>query len=1058
MKKLFFIPLFFLITLYDYAQFNRQTITNFTSKDYGVQYSNYIYSLACDSGGFIYAGTAYGILQYDGYTWNFIPVKSGKYVTSLAVCHNTVYVGCNGDFGYLKIGNNGKWNYISLANQLSSEDRFFTNIWKIIPVNDTVYFQAEEAIFGYNKRTIHVIKPQTSFHLAFAFNNVLLARERQKGLLEYRGGKFRIMEQSDMFADTGVFAVLSRENNLTWFVTQEAGIFQWKEPSFLQLLDKAQIKMFSDALLIGALCLNDGNIALYTLKQGIYILSPDLSVMAHYSVVHGLRSNEIHDLLQDKEGNIWVATQKGISRIQYTSPVSFYSERDGLSGNVQAIQCFHHRYYVATTEGLFVINDSMDNNYKEMNAIKGSIWSLEKDENSLWAGGDNGIWRIDSKDIIRQVSKEPCSALLFLKERKQLVSTGSYGCFIWNTVSEKKLIFIPQIKMDAYGMAYQMKKNGAVEIWIGSKSMGVCQLILDNTCHANMEFYKGAEDGLPNEWTFPYKINHDVWMATATGFFTFIRPAEMQKLSGFDSTVTLKGYFDRINYPKNIHGKAITAIYSDSENTYAAFENYIFYIDKDSVATNHGFKTIEIGRFNTIQQINKHLWIGGDDGLAIVALSKLSKLNTAKPSFRIREISVSADSVLWYGDIPFVQKNITLTYQYNQLTIKLMSLYIDNTYQLQYSWKLEGSKQSDYTSWSENPVISFNALKEGQYVLYIKARNMLDVESNEIALSIKILPPWYRSWWAYVLYVISGLAFIYLCIYLNSRRLIEKNKKLEEVVRIRTQEVVLQKEEIRIQKDHIEAIHKDITDSINYAERIQRSFLATTEWLNTYLKEYFIFYQPKDVVSGDFYWAGLLKNGRFALMVADSTGHGVPGAFMSILNITSIEKAVEMGSCEPSEMLNETRRAIIERLKKDGSPEGGKDGMDASLLCFDFDRLTFTYAAANNPVWVVRENTLIELLPDKMPVGKHDKDNVSFTQHEFICQKGDVIYLMSDGFEDQFGGPNNKKFKSKQLKELLTSIALLPIAEQKQKIADAFASWKGNLEQVDDVTLLGIKT
>jgi len=276
-----------------------------------------------------------------------------------------------------------------------------------------------------------------------------------------------------------------------------------------------------------------------------------------------------------------------------------------------------------------------------------------------------------------------------------------------------------------------------------------------------------------------------------------------------------------------------------------------------------------------------------------------------------------------------------------------------------------------------------------------------------------------------------------------------------------------QNEIIHLQKSLIETKHQEISDSINYAERIQRSFLATKELLNDNLKDYFVLFQPKDVVSGDFYWAAKLPNDNFVLVTADSTGHGVPGAIMSLLNITSLEKAIET-ELEPSAILNVTRKIIIERLKKDGSPEGGKDGMDCSLIAYDFKRNKLTISAANNPVWIVRASTtpigagavsneVIEIKPDKMPVGKHDKDTVSFTQQIIDLQKGDVIYALTDGFPDQFGGQLGKKFMSKNLRELLAKNAHLPMNEQKNILETTFNSWVGDLEQVDDVTIIGVR-
>jgi len=284
--------------------------------------------------------------------------------------------------------------------------------------------------------------------------------------------------------------------------------------------------------------------------------------------------------------------------------------------------------------------------------------------------------------------------------------------------------------------------------------------------------------------------------------------------------------------------------------------------------------------------------------------------------------------------------------------------------------------------------------------------------------------------------------------------------------------VIEQKErETHVQKKLIEEKHKEITDSINYAERIQRSFLATTEILDKNLKDYFVFFRPKDVVSGDFYWAAELNNGNFAITCADSTGHGVPGAIMSIVNIASLKEASLQGITSPDLLLNETRRLVIENLKNDGSAEGGKDGMDGSLLSFDFKNNILNCASANNPIWIIRsvnssgpdsyrvenKKELIEIKADRLPIGKHDKDKTPFTLHTLNLQKGDVVYTLTDGFADQFGGANGKKFKYKQLQNLLLTIAHEPMEIQKQKLNDVFDNWKGNMEQVDDVCVIGVK-
>jgi serine phosphatase RsbU (regulator of sigma subunit) len=299
----------------------------------------------------------------------------------------------------------------------------------------------------------------------------------------------------------------------------------------------------------------------------------------------------------------------------------------------------------------------------------------------------------------------------------------------------------------------------------------------------------------------------------------------------------------------------------------------------------------------------------------------------------------------------------------------------------------------------------------------------------------------------FALYGGLALTALFAGFMFNRFRITNRQKKIIE----------LQEKETQQQKQIIEQKHKEITDSINYAERIQRSFLATKELLDRNLQEYFVLFKPKDVVSGDFYWAGNLKNGHFALVTADSTGHGVPGAIMSLLNITSIETSIREGLTAPSDILNETRKTIIERLKNDGSEEGGKDGMDGSLCVFDFPNRKLYIAAAYNPVWIVRSNKVTEVKPDNMPVGKHDKQDIPFTEHTFDLQKGDVVYTLTDGFPDQFGGPGGKKFMTKKLRELLAANAHLPLEQQKQLLEETFGDWMGTMEQVDDVCILGIR-
>jgi serine phosphatase RsbU (regulator of sigma subunit)/tetratricopeptide (TPR) repeat protein len=263
--------------------------------------------------------------------------------------------------------------------------------------------------------------------------------------------------------------------------------------------------------------------------------------------------------------------------------------------------------------------------------------------------------------------------------------------------------------------------------------------------------------------------------------------------------------------------------------------------------------------------------------------------------------------------------------------------------------------------------------------------------------------------------------------------------------------------ELKTAYDEIEEKNKNILDSITYAKRIQGALLASENLLKKNLSEHFVLYKPKDIVSGDFYWA-VEKDDLFFLAAADCTGHGVPGAFMSLINTIFLNEAIiGKGISDPAKILDEVRTQLLLTLNAEGQTEETKDGMDVALVSLNKKTNMLTFACANNPIWMIREGKLNVFSPDKFPVGKHYGIEKSFTQHEFKLQKGDSLYLFTDGYADQFGGPRGKKFKYKQLSEQLIAISEKKLPEQKNLLETVLENWKGKLEQVDDILIMGIR-
>jgi serine phosphatase RsbU (regulator of sigma subunit) len=270
-----------------------------------------------------------------------------------------------------------------------------------------------------------------------------------------------------------------------------------------------------------------------------------------------------------------------------------------------------------------------------------------------------------------------------------------------------------------------------------------------------------------------------------------------------------------------------------------------------------------------------------------------------------------------------------------------------------------------------------------------------------------------------------------------------ENKLLAEKVAIDAQKII------------IENAHKEITDSINYAKRLQHAIFPPTDFITTNFPESFILYKPKDIVAGDFYWAEKIED-LFFITAADCTGHGVPGAMVSVVCSIALNRTVnEFGVTDTGKILDKTRELVIDTFTKSNAEV--KDVMDISLLCIDKQNQKIFWSGANNPLWFVENGELKEIKADKQPIGKTDNPK-PFTTYEIEFKENLTFYLFTDGLADQFGGPKGKKFKYKQFEEILISINDKTMQEQCEIINKQFEDWKGELEQVDDVCVIGIKT
>ncbi len=346
---------------------------------------------------------------------------------------------------------------------------------------------------------------------------------------------------------------------------------------------------------------------------------------------------------------------------------------------------------------------------------------------------------------------------------------------------------------------------------------------------------------------------------------------------------------------------------------------------------------------------------------------------------------------------------------------------------------------------------------ESQLGMIDEQLNKIAEQENRIRIQIATLEKQKLIIWFVILALILVSVLGYF-IYRGYTIKKEANIRLEEknrTISMQKDEIERQRDLATAQRDQIAYQKKHITDSIMYAKRIQAALIPSLELFSDKL-EHFVIYKPLAIVSGDFYWVSNIE-GKQVIIVADCTGHGVPGAFMSMLGITLLNEIVNNRHIlMPDRIIEELRNGVINSLKQADDIESVKDGMDMSVCVVDFSENLLLWAGANSPLYLVRGEELSHYRGDKMPVAIHYRMN-PFTLHRIPIQKGDAFYIFSDGFADQFGGPDQKKFMSHQLKEKLIGMAGMPMLTQAEKLNEVFEQWRGDAPQVDDVTMIGVR-
>ncbi|MCF8225272.1 MAG: SpoIIE family protein phosphatase [Bacteroidales bacterium] len=841
---------------------------------------------------------------------------------------------------------------------------------------------------------------------------------------------FSVNNMPRYFATTTIFK--DSENNF-WFGTYKGGLYKY-DPLVddTKMYDLIQLGMTTNW--VSALFEDRyGNIWIGTYGGGVGRLDTEDNLTV-FDNRNGMPGSKIWNIMEDREGNIVIGTSEhGMCAFKGDYFISWF-ENDGLvNSQVWAIaQDDDRNYWMGTNAGISIMEDPMEpGSVKTLNRYQDKqVRFIEKDHNgNIWIAIEgeglftylkNGRYYFEPR-INTYISLNTVTALCV--DGLNNLWVGTLDGLLYYEIDNRQMNFITQITGLSGNSISALFPDSKNRIWVGIQGKGI-------------NFIEGTEFNTPDlgiaftPTCFTEDDNGIIWIGTEGRGVIAYDPEKdtiIDQLTVDDGL--LANLINLLNYDNNNN------IYIGTNkglNKYDRAADKIFGFTKKS-----GFVGIETKKNATYLDHEGNIWFGTGNGVTRYNPS-LKPRDVMEPLTHITGLKVN------YETYP-MEEGMKLSYRQNSLIFDYRCITL-NPEAVKYQIMLEGI-DSDWRPSSDQTQVNYPALPPRKYTFYVKAKNSDGVWNDPpVSLSFQIKPPFYKTWY-FILSCIVALGFIiFTYIKVRERALVRENRILEDKVRLRTQEVVAQKEELA-QKN------KDITDSIKYAKRIQFAILPPI----SPFPDTFILFKPKDIVSGDFYWFTDVEGKEFIAAV-DCTGHGVPGALMSIIGHNSLNKIVnQYGIMEPGKILTELNREVVETLHHTSEDGEVNDGMDLSLISFNREEQALEYAGAYNSIYLVRDGELIEYKADRQPIGRSAGKNKVFNTQKIGIRKEDMVYMFSDGYADQFGGEKLKKFKSKNMKELMVSISNEKVDSQRKILDNSIEKWRGDVEQIDDILVIGRK-
>lgn len=843
------------------------------------------------------------------------------------------------------------------------------------------------------------------------------------------------------------FSTFHPDSNSTWLLSFK-GLFELKNGS-VSRIDLTSSEGINSTYYQAILKDSKGNIWIGT-KVGLLLLRDNKTQV--FTTENGLAMNHVMKLFEDNEGNIWIGTRDGgVSKFN-SSMFQLKTVDFGLPSNkVQATFIDSKgNIWVGTDKGCHIYNQdtaytlplfdkSSENNITCFNEdIDGNIYVATGAGISFY--GKNEVKRFRLKGGASTIFK---GTSIYLDSNEVLLG-GVQGLA---TIEDDIIKLINEEFHFPTTMVHTIAKDNAGTYWFGTDE-GLMSF------DGNTLSYPKYGNGLLRNKirTIIIDENSNLWIAI-----------------GEKIVVYSNGQFKKITDQSHFNSQTIYSMrFDDDGNLWIGRQNGVDRLEIDdfsiksirSYEEGKGFMARECNNSALSIFENSEILIGTNQGLLTLDKNK-DEINSFETNTEITAVKLFSQETDWseYSDTinhKGFPVNLSLSFRENYFTFHFIGVTHRNPNAVRYKYKLEGFDK-DWINAGRNRLVTYSNLPFGKYKFKVKSSNDEGVWNvNSTNFTFTISPPFWKTWWFYALCAIAVLFVVvsYYQIRASNIKIKRRNEKINQ------------------QNAIIEEKNQEIVDSITYAKRIQDAILPSS-MIGKELPNCFVYYRPKDIVSGDFYWMKNIQN-KILIAAVDCTGHGVPGGFVSMVGYSGLNRAVsEYQLTEPGEILEKLSELVTEAFD-DGSNTGIKDGMDAAICSLDPSNLILHFSGANNPLYIIRHNKkplqtpngdaieakileeLYEIKGTRRPVGSSDYKE-PFLNKEIQLEKDDIIYLFTDGYPDQFGGAKGKKLMYKPFKRMLLSYSKLPMEEQRENLELAFNKWKQEHYQIDDICIIGIR-